>query len=395
MLNDPVDRFKVVAICLGVGYWLIYHAIRNHRRARQMADTPRSKAISAPQGFVELEGFAWPADKTIKSVGGADSVYYSFVLQREETQGSGKNRRRVWVTKYSFRHADLFYLIDPTGLVLIDPQKAELNLDKAHTRHWQRLDSKERERIVTQIVKSPVSNFPPSNFLFGLFSSKFRVVENEIFVGSPLYASGDFQALDAGAESIQSPGLTDFARKVFSGPTGSIRDMRVILDTNGDGKVSVKEAHEGYAMAAKTARAKASLSTAGEETDFKIHGTLGSSESAKLHLADAFETHVQHRLTQFLWLRLAGGSACVTLGIVIAVGIDPSAKIELNSAPSVAQRSVAAVKSPTEYHKECLAGSSAACTHLISKQHQYQLRPENLLYYKNKACQLGAKVYCP
>ncbi len=101
--------------------------------------TPRSKTVSAPQGFVELEGFAWPIGPTVTTKTGLEAIYYSLCLQRQDTQGAGKNKKKVWVTIFTHVHAEEFLLVDATGMVKIDPRGAELELETGTTRAWNML----------------------------------------------------------------------------------------------------------------------------------------------------------------------------------------------------------------------------------------------------------------
>lgn len=406
-MQVTADTIKAAIFCLFIGGGFFISAIRCHRRARKIADTPRSKAESAPQGYVEFEGFAWPAGKTFQSRPETESVYYSFLLQKQVSEGSGKNRRKKWVDVYRYFHSEPFYLVDATGLVLVNPRDGELNLEGGRTRIWSRLNQKEKNHILTNVIKEPVSGFPPSNFLFGIFSSKYRVIETDLFVGSPLHASGDFRTSNEDLVKIQSPGLSDFSQKVFNKEGRSIKNLGGQFDYNRNGKVSAEESKQGYSVVAQVSRKKSSLNKV-QENEYQIFGRLGSSTEHRLFLADAFEEFIKERLTRFLWLKFGGGAALMTLGIALTVGLDLSFLFEKKSparfskpppsvqteAKPVREISSIGYDKVLDLHARCIGGGLSSCETLVQKKSELNLSNEHITYYEGQACNLGKKEFC-
>lgn len=397
--NPEWDKIiKAILFCLLVGGGLIVSAIRRQRRVRQIQDTPRSKTASAPQGFVELEGFAWPAGDVVRSVNGNETVYYAVELQREESRGSGKSRRKVWVTVWTHKPNLPLFLVDPTGLALIDPGEATLELSHTTTRLWKALPQSEQERVRTLMGAFDVKGFPLSVGFFGnLFASKYRLVETEIDIGAPLYATGDFRAVENAPQKIKSPGLTDFNNKVFDLAARTRKDMTVALDTNRDGKVSDQELQQGYVTAAKTSRLRGR--SGGEEMEFELHGTLGKSLNHALNVADLFESNLTAKLNKGFWPRLIGGSALVTVGIALAlVSLAPTLFTDPPwTRAERARRLVASRPSRPPInilHHSCFAGTKTDCQYLIDHRAEYQLSSEYVAHYAAQLCQLGESSHC-
>jgi hypothetical protein len=95
--------------------WLV-----NLKRFRAVADTPTSRVCSAPQGYVELSGRGKqpPGDKLLSYLTGLPCLWYRFSVERK----SGDK----WVHQESGESHDTFGLEDATGVILIDPDGAEI-----------------------------------------------------------------------------------------------------------------------------------------------------------------------------------------------------------------------------------------------------------------------------
>ena len=95
--------------------WLV-----NLKRFRAVEDTPTSKVSSAPQGYVELSGHGKqpPGDKLYSYLTGLPCLWYRFSVERR----SGDK----WVHMESGESHDTFGLEDATGVILIDPDGAEI-----------------------------------------------------------------------------------------------------------------------------------------------------------------------------------------------------------------------------------------------------------------------------
>lgn len=308
--------FEFIAICLISGVGLLLTAIRRQKRLKVSQDTPTSKIASAPQGFVELQGFAWPRGaETVTNLKGEPMVYYSLLIERQESRGSGKSRRTLWVPVFSMSHKKSFYLLDGTGLAEIHSREADLELGRQDVRAWNKLSSE--EKLECGIRARGISGFPPASGILGLFSSAFRVTEVGVGVGSPVLVSGDFRSDTGEKILIQDAALSSFARKVINFSSRSLKDVRGRLDRNGDGKISESEARLGYAEAASVAL----RSPDKEPISLQFHGKVEGSEDHKIFISDMHEDHLHEKLGRFLWLRLAGGSVLTALGVILALRV--------------------------------------------------------------------------
>lgn len=393
---NSFDSLKAAAFCVFVGGTLFFHTIRKHRQSRKIQDTPTSKSATAAVGTAEFEGFAWHAGNKYPTASGMEAVHYSFQIQQEVSKGYGKNKRSEWVTVFAIRQGQSFYLVDPTGLAEVMLHDVDLNLETARTRSWRSIPKPEQDRIKNEIVNLEIPKFPPSDFLFGLFATKTRVVENEILVGSPVYALGNFMPPSAPLPNYKATGLTQFASRVFDAQSRSLRKLTGLLDKDGDGKVSAAESKAGYSLLAKISINKA-VQESQVESEFQVHGFIATSDTQKLIVADAHQAQLVERMTNLLWFKFLGGAALITLGLVLA--INPAVKLkrkEKEGSPSTSThaktRSVAVaaneVPEATRLHFECVKGQAASCARLVEREKIFELSPANLAYYKQQLCKV-------
>lgn len=316
-----VPQFQAVACLSVLGGVLLWKGFARFRRIRLIQDTARSKAASAAQGHAELQGVAWPADgSALVAPSGFEVVYHALKLQREETRGSGKSRRKEWVTVFTREHAPPFFLVDATGLVRIDPRGAEFDLVSDRKVAWRSLSPVERDGVLAATGGESISGFPPSEALWGLFASRFRVVESAIRVGSPLYAQGDFRTTASTKEMVRAAGLTPFFARVFDAARRESRPLEELLGTNGDGSVSAAEAIDGLAGLATSLR-KDSTASAVAEADFVVHGELSRSGNHSLFVADRGEEQLTAGAAWSAYLPIAGGLVAVAAAIVVMTGV--------------------------------------------------------------------------
>ncbi len=376
---------EVILLLGGVSGYLFYQSIKIHKRLRKIQDTPRSKASSASQGFSELQGFAWPFQSTIFSARQTEAVYYKFRLQREETRGSGKNRRRVWVTVGETSLTDPFLLVDPTGLTLIQPSGADILPSISETRSWNSLNPKEKEHVCQNLLKKSVDSMPSGGFL-GFLGPKYRIQEEIIPRGSPLYLSGVFKTENSEVKTLQSPGLTHFHQMLFDPESRSLKNLTHLIDKNKDGKISETEALQSYTFAATMAVKKAGIEKSETEKSFDIHGCVQNNPDHPLYLAGAHEEHLIRKLKYKPVLSLLGSAACASLALFLAF---PQA-LSLSRKP--AQQAV--MEETTALHQLCVHSQLSACLKLIEIKDLAQIPPENLRYYRQKACSLGDSKSC-
>jgi E3 Ubiquitin ligase len=111
---------------LCAGLYLSYRGFQLLQRRHLILDTPFSKIRSAAMGLVEMSGLA-AGPYTMNAPITARPCYYYRTLVWEWKQ-RGKNKQWVKVVAESVHLP--FFLDDNTGLVLVDPRQAELDLHR-------------------------------------------------------------------------------------------------------------------------------------------------------------------------------------------------------------------------------------------------------------------------
>ena len=119
------DEGSIVIGAIVVGTVLLIGGIRQYFKKKMIENTPTSKVRSIAMGFVELAGKVAPEKEVMKSpFTNSDCVYYKYIVQ--EYRRSGKSS--YWATIKSDSQCTNFYLKDATGQVLVDPQKAKIDI---------------------------------------------------------------------------------------------------------------------------------------------------------------------------------------------------------------------------------------------------------------------------
>lgn len=104
-----------------------YWAFRYMIRARTLEDVPTSKARSAEQGYVELEGHAEMLDgPPVQSpLSRRECVWWSYTVERY--------RNNNWVRVESRTSEALFAIRDDTGNCIVDPEGADVFPEQSRT----------------------------------------------------------------------------------------------------------------------------------------------------------------------------------------------------------------------------------------------------------------------
>jgi hypothetical protein len=116
--------FRIFIMAMGIS--LFVWAILSFRKKRLIENIPTSKIRSIAMGLVEIFGEVVPSkDNILKSpFSENDCVYYKYKI--EELRSSGKSTH--WVTIKKGWNYVYFYLKDDTGMVLVDPIDAKIDL---------------------------------------------------------------------------------------------------------------------------------------------------------------------------------------------------------------------------------------------------------------------------
>lgn len=125
----------------------LYWAFRYMIRARTLEDVPTSKARSAEQGYVELEGHAEMLEgpPVMSPLSRRECVWWYYTVERY--------RNNDWVRVESRTSDSLFAIRDDTGTCIVDPEGADVFPE--HYRTW----NANRSANLTTIGSYRGSNF--------------------------------------------------------------------------------------------------------------------------------------------------------------------------------------------------------------------------------------------
>jgi len=226
------------------------------RKARLIEDTPASRIRSAPQGYVELSGFARAngnnettsnqTDLLIAPLTKSPCVWYRYRIERYE-RGDKHSR---WRTIESGASEQWFVLDDDSGRCHIDPRGAEVT-----TTTHQRWQGQSRQPLASGRSSADLSfsvfGFIPFSLSFG--TQEYRYTEWRIHAGEWLYALGQFETMHAPTSEER----TQAQMKNLLNQWKQNRDeLLARFDRNGDGEIDLREWELARREAERVARAE-------------------------------------------------------------------------------------------------------------------------------------------
>lgn len=224
--------FWVTILCIfGIGLWLLHIGTRAFWRLRTVTDTPSARVLSAPQGYVELSGFAQPHSGLSRArLTQTPCLWYRFRVEEQRRSG----RRNQWVTIEEGETSEPFLLSDASGQCLVEPTSAQL-----HTRGRTRWEGHSR---------NPQNRSSDQSWFGMTFGRRYRFTEERIEPGDPLYVLGHFETPRRGPEEREQ--LQRALLRVWKRDPKRISDF----DTNGDGHISLEEWERARSKAAQLAQ---------------------------------------------------------------------------------------------------------------------------------------------
>lgn len=283
---------------LFVGGALVVKGLMNFRKSRKIQDTARIDIASAAQGLVEIEGYAWPLEVPFAAVCGRQVVYYHYKVQQLVKRGKNSS----WETKYEFNHNASFYVIDQSGVCIVNPTQGSMDLTETITK---------LDHYAESIEALTASSRYQSGWLGKLFSGSYRLVERKLLVGSPVYVCGSLQAMNMNQVKIRGD-YKKFLLQIKTMSTNPIFKMSR-LDTNRDGVLSDDEMIAGLADISKE------VALHSMESEVKVVGSIASSQSHDLIVADGHQEQYLKRLTSFNTLKIWGGVALIGAGLFFLI----------------------------------------------------------------------------
>lgn len=299
------DRtIELIIFSLFGGGALVSAGMKRYFLTRKTQDTATSKIAFAAQGFVELEGYAWPASdrKTINSLAGRGTVFYKVLLQKYVRRGKNSH----WETLGEFSIDHPFHILDETGTILVDPRDFELHVQK-NTIAWKNLSVVKRKQICDWMASS-VSNLPPLEP--GFFSGSYRCLENYILIGSPVLIHGQLISSQQSQKIINDSKMRNFFDMITRFKKGGARS-KSLLDVDGDGILSESEARIGIHSAATVSLRK------NQETDSTIPfcGVIRPHDQHSSFLADCHQEHFLQKVGSWNLLMIFGGASLIIAAI--------------------------------------------------------------------------------
>jgi hypothetical protein len=422
-----------------------FFGLMGFRRARLIEDTPRSKISSAPQGFCEFEGFAWPRDATVRTLDGHEAVYYIFSVEREHTTGFGSKRQTNWVEVFRYSHGESFIILDATGLAVIETQgtKAEIGTNQLHSfkklkgdakaralelvgdhdlsvQSSGRVDEEKNEQMLQLLKRSDAFNAltkeeqallkdrlsasqkeqteekSPSVHVKKGLDGDCRIKERYICLASPLYATGVFESTSGGLAEVVSGELSSFRERVFDSNLQMSRPLKMPLRQGDRSRKSPINLDEFYSSLAMEAR----RNPIQEASPVPVAGVLKSSPDHDLFLATSHEESLVASTRMASKIFFVSGCAVMALAVAILSGaplIDGEFKLpnwrevaiyfhlphESKVEPGITYEQILA------HHESCVAGNANSCSFLLIGAQKFQLSADNIKYYQERRCQLG------
>ena len=126
-MSDDGELFVSALFGFGVGTWIFVRGFRQFRKYRVLVDTPGIPIRSVPMGLVEIHGMARGEEQLFSPVSHTPCFYYKVEIEKWMSDSEG---RGSWSHHFTDQNGVRFYLQDETGKVLIDPQGAELDLNR-------------------------------------------------------------------------------------------------------------------------------------------------------------------------------------------------------------------------------------------------------------------------
>lgn len=229
------------------------------RKARLIEDTPSSRIRSAPQGYVELSGFARTepdaatAGNLLAPLTQTPCVWYRYRIERAQ---QGGDKHSSWETIESGSSERWFVLDDSSGFCHVDPRGADITPNTRQS--WK--GSSKRPLTTQAPHTSPLAAiFGDLPFIGMLGDREYRYTEWRIHTGEWLYALGEFKTVHAPSSEQRTQ---EQMKNLLNTWKQDRDDLLARFDRNGDGEIDLQEWEIARREAERCARAQV-LQTAG------------------------------------------------------------------------------------------------------------------------------------
>lgn len=231
---DPAVIGVAIAVVTTLAALGLWRAVVNLHKVRLIEDTPTSKARSAHQGYVELEGSARSMDgaPTVARLTGLPCCWYRFLVEEQiTTHHNGKTQTR-WQTVDRGESTDTFWIEDDTGRVAVDPEGADI--EAKHKDTWRSGSSFSNSPALPTHVASFMQSFVATR----RSGNPHRFTEWRINNRDPLYAIGLLKNVGSHATLAS---VEEDVRALLRDWKQDQSTLQQRFDLNQDGKVDEKE----------------------------------------------------------------------------------------------------------------------------------------------------------
>lgn len=266
-----------VAAALGGAALLAAGFVLLHKK-RVLENVPRSRIRSVAMGFAEISGITRTRTPVVAPLSGMSCVFFRYLVEEERATSRG---RREWRTIDQGRSADWFYLEDPTGTIVIDPDGADADLGR---------DFRNIERGE------------------GFFACKKRYTEWRLNIGEAAYVVGTVRRLRNLAQERRAT-LHESLRALKRDPA-----RLKSFDTDRDGQISTEEWGNAVRVVEDQALKEEVARQPGPPEDDLV---IAKGEAEKTFvISDKGERDLVRALAWKAGLALAGGAALAIAGAI-------------------------------------------------------------------------------
>jgi len=310
MSND--DSFQLVAFLIGGGGVMLWNSLKNKKRARRFEDVQSISLSSAPQGHVEINGFAWAEalDYGVESRGG---VFLEWQLEKLVS----RNKSSEWVTVAQGKRPNGFLVGDETSAAWVDMSKGELDCKQTHVL-WKKASPAQRKIFQSWIGVVAGENFPPSD---SFFTTSYRVGIKSLALGCPIVVHGNLTTSSSAKTLSVLKGFGVFKEKYLKLKRNSAYQA-TMLDVNNDGDVCEDEHRTGHTYAANSLARKSQLDLdplTNLVEEVPLVGVIKSTVSETVLVANTHEKYYVNRLRSASTLGILGGAAAIAAGVCLLV----------------------------------------------------------------------------
>lgn len=303
------DKGKAEIAMMMIGGTLVWSGVHSFRRKRRVADVASSRTATAAQGLAEFEGFAWHTGAIVKNLNGNDCCLRHIQLQHYVKRG----KHGSWETIWSTSNTDHFYLVDKTGSVKVTVTDSNYE-SVTKTLRWGGVPKAYQDEILRLgSFKSSLGGlvgFPPS----GWFGGSYRILENSIPVGCPVYCQGSFSTPQELQKTVSIAGIATFYEMIQKQAKQPIHTM-MSLDKNRDGQVCETEATTAFVVAGQVALQRSAATD--PMVSAPLHGLVQSSKEHPLIISGRHQHYLIKKLGYWYMLQIVAGAALSAAGFAL------------------------------------------------------------------------------